>query len=439
MSSRRSAEIAIVDASHKDAMEFATAKTDHWKSEDTMHRAQSNNSLLFWYRPSKLELNGIFNTIVSSGGSEPGLINGVAAQKRCPFFSLGNPCFEILLPDKGFCNLVEVNLNEFKKGSGTTPEDLDHTIRIISRANYRQTCVNLDDGVLQSAWEENNRFLRLCGVGLTGVLCYNPTDEEFIRFRTIARESTFEMADELGLPRAKAVTTIKPSGTLSKIMGTVENGEVSEGIHKPLGKYIFNNVIFGAHDGIVEIARNAGYKVVPNPYEPDNSFLITMPVKYDNMDFEKKILDDGQTVFVNTDSAVTQLERYKRVMQLYVDFNCSVTISYDKSEISDIVNWLHENWDHYVGVSFLFRTDPTKTAKDLGFLYLPQEVVSEGVWHAYNDSIKPIDVSEFANIKPKRISKSQKAESRMVEMEMEQEAAIEAMDERCAGGQCPVR
>mgnify|MGYP000703523677 CR=1 FL=1 len=55
----------------------------------------------------------------------------------------------------------------------------------------------------------------------------------------------WERADELGLPRAKAVTTVKPSGTLSKIMDT------TEGVHRPLGRYIFNNVTFSKHDPIV--------------------------------------------------------------------------------------------------------------------------------------------------------------------------------------------
>ena len=83
------------------------------------------------------------------------------------------------------------------------------------------------------------------------------------------------------------------------------------------------------------------------------------------------------------ESAVTQLDRYKLLQTSWNQQNTSVTISYDPSEIHDIINWLMDNWDCYVGVSFIYRTDPTKTAKDLGYLYLPQEVVDERTYKDY--------------------------------------------------------
>jgi len=113
----------------------------------------------------------------------------------------------------------------------------------IARANYRQTLVNLDDGILQRTWHENNEYLRLCGVGLTGIATRQDLSQyDFKRLRNIAIHGAYSMADELGTQRPKNVTTVKPSGTLSKIMDT------TEGVHKPLGKYIFNNVNFGKHD-----------------------------------------------------------------------------------------------------------------------------------------------------------------------------------------------
>jgi hypothetical protein len=76
--------------------------------------------------------------------------------------------------------------------------------------------------------------------------------------------------------------------------------------------------------------------------------------------------------------------------------NTSVTISYDPSEVSEIIDWLLNNWDCYVGVSFIYRTDPTKTAQDLGYLYLPQEVVDEQTFKDYVYNLKPINL-ESAN------------------------------------------
>jgi len=81
-------------------------------------------------------------------------------------------------------------------------------------------------------------------------------------------------------------------------------------------------------------------------------------------------------------------------MQCYVDHNCSITISYSVDEVPEIVDWLLDNWDIYVGVSFIYRNDPTKTAKDLGYLYLPQEVVTKDVYDAYVVTLKPLQGQE---------------------------------------------
>src|SRR5690606_17396350 len=97
------------------------------------------------------------------------------------------------------------------------------------------------------------------------------------------------------------------------------------------------------------------------------SVVISFPVSYEDVSFD---VVDGKEV--NLESAVDQLERYKTWMTSYVDHNCSITISYSPDEVDDIVKWLDENWDDYVGVSFIYRNDPTKTAADLGYLYLPQ-------------------------------------------------------------------
>ena len=398
LSSRRSAEIAVMPYGAPQWEEFASAKKDHWI--DNPQRAQSNNSLLFHKRPDPSELDNIMQMMIDAGGSEPAFINAEAATKRAPWFKGVNPCAEILLGSKSFCNLVEFDLN---KTNGQDFNVVRYWIKLLARANYRQTCVNFEDGVLQRAWHELNEFLRLTGVGLTGIVTWEHLDkpERFAMLREAAQMGAHEMADELGLPRSKAVTTVKPSGTLSKIMDT------TEGVHKPLGKYIFNNIRFSKHDPLVEVLRNANYRIFDDPYSED-SVLATFPVSYENVEFTEV---DGK--HVNMESAVQQLERYKMMVTNYVDHNCSVTVSYDPSEKDAIVEWLLENWDYYVGVSFIFRNDPTKTAEDLGYPYLPQEVVDEETFKSYEAQLLPIDL-EAAN-------------------------SLEELDEACSTGACPIR
>lgn len=374
LSSRRSAEIALYPYGNPEWHAFATAKDNYW--EDNPHRAQSNNSLLFYNKPSLKELNSVLDMMYESGGSEPGFYNAEAARLRAPWFKGTNPCGEILLGNKSFCNLVEVNLAAFKDD----PRGLHRAMWLIARANYRQTCVDLDDGVLQRAWHENNEFLRLCGVGITGIAARPElTPYDYRVLRNYATLGAYSMADELGTPRPKLVTTIKPSGSLSKIMDCPEGG------HTPPGRYIFNNVGFGHHNPMVAQLQVAGYEVRDNPLDSEG-VLIKLPVSYESVEFEHE--DD---MWFNNESAVDQLNRYKMLMDNYVDHNASITVSYDEVELNDIAEWLDRNWDHYVGVSFLKRQDPRASAEELGHPYLPQEVVRESDYNRYVANLRPIE------------------------------------------------
>ena len=398
LSSRRSAEIALFSYDEPEWEEFAIAKREFWINNP--QRAQSNNSLLFKSKPHREELENIFKLMVESGGSEPGFINQATATSRAPWFKGCNPCAEILLGNKSFCNLTEVNIGRFK-GDST---GLERCVWIAGRANYRQTCVRLLDGVLQEAWHLNNAFLRLCGVSLSGI-CERP-DLGAYDYQALQRHATngaYSMAEELGLPYPKNVTTVKPSGTLSKAIF-----DCTEGVHKPLGKYIFNNINFSKHDPLLKKCREAGYKVFDNPNDPDGT-LVCFPVKWDSVEFD---VVDGKEV--NLESAVAQLDRYKLLQQNYVQQNVSCTVSYSAEEVPEIIDWLLENWDIYVGVSFLFRADPTKTAEDLGYLYLPQEVVSKEVWQEYFDSLQPIQLEDSDD-------------------------GYEIETQECEGGVCPVK
>lgn len=380
LSSRRSAEICLMDSTNIMADEFATIKKDHWINNP--QRSQSNNSLMFWKKPTRPELKRIFKLMEDAGGSEPGFLNAEAAKKRAPYFSTFNPCAEICLADGGYCNLSTIDLSKLNDMSD---EEVKNIFWLIGRANYRQTCVDLRDEILQKKWHENNEFLRLTGVNITGFVQWKHQNDavKLQQLKKYAVDAVNSMAEELQLPKSKNVTTIQPSGTLSKIL------DCCEGVHKPLGRFIFNNVRFSKYDKIVEKLRNANYYIFDDPYSSD-SVLVRLPVKYDNIEFNKT--HDGKEI--NIESALTQLNRYKFVMENYVQHNCSVTISYDLTEVPDIIDWFMENWDCYVGVSFLYRNDPSKSAKDLGYPYLPQEVVTEDVFNEYVKTLLPFDLDK---------------------------------------------
>jgi ribonucleoside-triphosphate reductase len=141
-------------------------------------------------------------------------------------------------------------------------------------------------------------------------------------------------------------------------------------------------------------------------------------VKYDNVPFVRTTVTrkNGKVeeVEINMDSAIFQLEWYKMLMENWCEQNVSNTISYDPSEVPAIIDWLVENWDTYVGVSFLFRNDPSKNAEDLGYAYLPQEVVTKETFESYCQKLKPIDYSGI-------------------------EMRDDELQEACATGACPIR
>jgi intein/homing endonuclease len=326
-------------------------------------------------------------------------VSGPSHTFWCEGFNISN-CAEILLPSKGgTCNLVSIDLGKFK-GSN---HELHDAARIISRANYRQTCVDFRDGILQESWSLNSDHLRLCGVSLMGVA--KRPDMGAYEYRTLRRHQTsaaYSMAEELDLPYPKNISTIKPEGTQSKCYDS------TEGMHKPLGKYIFNNVAFSIHDPLIDILRKANYRVFAHPYDT-TAMLVTLPISYEDVKFD---VVDGKEV--NLESAVDQLNRYKMLMDNYCDQNVSCTISYDENELEDITDWLYSNWDSYVAVSFLKRNDPSKTAKDLGYPYLPQEVVTEAEYLEYTAKLLDINLDS---------SNSHE----------------ELLEEGCSGGVCPIR
>jgi ribonucleoside-triphosphate reductase len=408
LSSRRSAEITFVDYGTDEWEEFAKFKRNCFE-EGFKHKQQSNNSLIFNTKPSRDQLLEVFQMMIDAGGSEPGFYNMDTGRKRAPFATGSNPCGEILLPSKGFCNLVEVDVSKFKGDSAR----LHQAYHIIARANYRQTCVDLDDGILSESWNTNNKFLRLCGVGATGIASRD--DMSDYEIKSLQRSATYAaraMAKELGTEFPKNVTTVKPSGTLGKIMDAG-----GEGIHKPEGKYLFNWVNFSNHDPLVLKLKEANYRWITNPSDSTGT-LICLPVKFEDTEFDRLEVTrkDGSTEIleVNLESSLEQLKRYKKWQVNYCDQNVSNTIYYRPEEKEDIVDWLLDNWEIYVGVSFLFKNDPTVSAADLGFEYLPQEYVTEDTFYKYYNTLEEVDF-----------------EGTDIEIEID--------DGGCATGACPIK
>ena len=343
---RRTALIALFD---KNDNEILNAKKDLYtmnekgefiKNPEICHRSNSNNSIIFWEKPTKEEINNIIDSIRNN--YEPGFINGEHAKKRKANFETTNPCGEILLDNKQTCNLTSLNVMSFVEDNKLNIDKMLKTMKLISRANLRMTLVKLE---LES-WQQMANKDRICGVSITGwqdmVSAVNlPKTAEIDLLETLraySHKSVAEYSEELGIKPPKLITTVKPEGTQS-LMPTV-----SPGVHYSYAPYYIRRVRISATDPLVKELKSSGWNLIPesgqNPENP-YTYVLEFPVK----STAKKSLRDV--------SAIEQLENYKMFMEHYVDHNASVTISVKDNEWEQVKEWIYENWDYIVGISLM--------------------------------------------------------------------------------------
>ncbi|GAB4234688.1 MAG: hypothetical protein Tsb0021_14020 [Chlamydiales bacterium] len=364
--SRRSSQIALFQFNDNNWIKaLATRKAN------LLHRYVCNISVIFQNKPNNSDFELLFHTIKINDGCQPGIINGKNAIKRAAWFQGFDSCVTTLLPNKGVSTLSEINLLPFKNNFRL----LKRAVYLTARMNYRQSFVKLNDGMLQNEWHTKNEELRLCGLGLTGVAAmkYFSARDFFILNKT-ANLAAEKLAKEFDSAIPKLMTCIKPSGNLSKIMGCLEWGEIPEGIHFSQSEYVFNRVIFSKNDPLLNAIKESNYEIQPHPLDT-NSCLVKFPVRY------------HLTNSMRSESAIDQLEQYKKLQNNWADHNVSNTIFYRQKEIKAIIKWLDKNWDFCLGLSFNLLDNK------INYPYIPQEGVKKDVFYKYCTDLKEIKVN----------------------------------------------
>ncbi|SHE78125.1 ribonucleoside-triphosphate reductase, adenosylcobalamin-dependent [Clostridium fallax] len=403
---RRTAEMVIIDPKDEEAIE---AKSSLYKQVDgkwivnkeLIHRQMSNNSIYYEEKPSREKLKWNIEKMRYSG--EPGWINAEAALKRRPNMKGVNPCGEILLDSNGLCNLTTVNVLGFIKEDGTLDEKgLLEAQRLSARAGYRMTCVELE----LPKWDNVQQRDKLIGCSLTGwqdmvnALDLNKEEEAILlkKLREAAKNAASEYAKELEQNEPLLVTTIKPEGTLSQLP------TVSSGVHYSHSPYFIRRVRISADDPLVKVCEELGYPVFPEvgqTVESCTTKVVEFPVK----------APLGKTKY--DISAIEQLENYKMFMENYVDHNCSITIHVREHEWKDVEEWIWNNWDDVVAVSFL-------SLDDSFYELLPYEAIDKEEYERRQIKMKPFV--------PSLISKYEK-----------EEQELDIGTEGCESGVCPIR
>ena len=334
---RRSALISLSDLSDK---EMAKAKTGEWWIQNGEF-ALANNSAVYKTKPTEEEWAIEWQTIKDSGSGERGIFNLESARKKCeeigrkPIVEGTNPCGEILLRDGQFCNLSEVVIR-----SDDTIKTLSHKVYIASVIGTIQSTFDDLKG-LRSKWKDNTREERLLGVSMTGIMDNKLTngrktglDDRLIAFRELANQTNKTFAAILGINPSAAVTTVKPSGTVSQLCG------VSSGIHPAHAESYIRRVRNDKKDPLTQMMIAANVPGQTDFYNP-NAHV-----------FEFGIKRPGSLTRENI-TALQFLEVWKAYKVHYTDHNPSVTISIHEDEWREVGNWVFENFDIVGGLSFL--------------------------------------------------------------------------------------
>ncbi len=307
-------------------------------------------------------------------------------------------CAEILLSDKGFCNLVTTNLKYFAEHDNDE-QMLKDTVEIITRHNLRITNTTIHG--VSPEWDIVQKRDRLLGASFTGygdhadILGEDVSLATLGKMRKWVREEANNYADKMGIPHPLLATTVKPEGTITLLYGA------SSGIHDAFSPYYIRRVRMSRTDALAVVLAKMGVPVEDAINAPQ-TVVFSFPVK------------TAAKQAASKKSAVEQLERYKNIMQTYVDHNASNTIYIDESEVDEVADWLHDNWDSYVAVSFL--------AKFGQYAQAPMEEIDEETYNKLAAQMP--DLSDL--------------HARLAEVEYEMSAGDEL--EGCdVGGSCPIR
>lgn len=404
---RRTAEVGIIDADDQECIKaksqlYYINENNEWvENESISHRKLSNNSIFYNTKPSREQLKWQIEQMKLSG--EPGFINAEAARKRRPDFEGVNPCAEILLRDRGLCNLTTVNVFAFVDQNGLL--DLDGLLeaqRLSVRAGIRMTCLELE----LHEWDRVQKQDRLLGVSLTGwqdamsVLKYSPEQEvELLRkLRDTAHKEAESYSRELNIPRPMLITTIKPEGTLSLLPG------VSSGLHHSHSQYYIRRVRINSNDPLVKVCEKLEYPVLPENGQDAETCTVKV------IEFPQKSPVSRTKYEV---SALEQLETYRRFMKNYVDHNASITVTVKNHEWDEVENWLYENWDDVVAVSFLALDDNF-------YPLLPYESITEEEYNRRVAAMRPFIPSMLAEFE-------------------KSEFEVRDLESGCENGVCPIR
>ncbi len=399
---RRSAMISLSDLYDNEIRD--AKKGQFWNTDP--QRMLANNSAVYDSKPSSTEFLEEWIALMKSGSGERGIFNAGSLPKTLPArritqFDGGelpqwgtNPCGEIILQSKQFCNLSEVVAR-----ADDDEESLMRKIRVATIIGTYQSTLTYFP-YLSKEWKTNCEAERLLGVSITGQWdspkVREPKMLEKLRKESIRVNKLF--AKRFGINESTCITCTKPSGNLSQTV------DCSSGMHPRFAPFYIRRVRIASTDALFKMLRDQGVPYAPEVGQSMDSattYVIDFPVKA-----------PGGSIFKKDQSAIEQLEYWKNVKVNFTEHNPSVTISIGEDEWIIVANWLYENWDIIGGLSFLPRDNHV-------YQLAPYEEIDEKRYKELVERFKDIDFSKIMTYEMND------------ETELKKELA-------CAGGVCEI-
>ena len=385
---RRSAMISLSDL---DDPEIRDAKKGAFYVNEPQ-RMLSNNSAVYLQKPSNTEFMEEWVALMKSGSGERGIFNRGSLAKTLPerrikvlkeykgYFdasgkniigSIGtNPCGEIILQSKQFCNLSEIVAR-----ADDTEKTLIRKMKLATiLGTYQSSLTNFP--YLSKEWKEHCDRERLLGVSITGQWDSKVVRDEKIlnKLRKEAIRVNEIYAKKMGINPSTCITCVKPSGTLSQTV------DCSSGMHPRHAPFYIRRIRISATDSLFKMLKDQGVPYFPEvgqTKESATTFVLEFPIK-----------SPKGSIYKNDLTAINQLEHWKLVKINYTEHNPSVTVSVGDDEWIEVANWVYKNWDIVGGLSFLPRDNHV-------YQLAPYEEIDEKKYLELSDRLKHIDYSKI--------------------------------------------
>ena len=348
---RRSALISLSNLSDD---RMRAAKGGQWWIEN-VQRALANNSACYTEKPDIGIFMDEWKSLYESRSGERGIFNLVAAKKSAEsLMSLNNsprrdsskiagtnPCAEILLRNRGFCNLSEVVVR-----AEDTKETLFKKVEYATiLGTIQSTLTNFR--YLTKEWQKNAEEERLLGVSLTGILdnlMMSTPNEDLKTLLTELRNHAVKVnakwAKMLGIEISASITCVKPSGTVSQLVDS------ASGIHPRHSRYYIRTVRSDNKDPLCILMKQMGFPHEPDVTKPEHTTVFSFPVA-----------SPQNAMFRDQLTAIQHLELWLFYKKHWAEHTVSITISVKENEWLDVAAFVYKNFDQISGISFLPFSD----------------------------------------------------------------------------------